>query len=326
MSTTFAGVVGQTCWMVSARAVASIGNSSVAQCSFCSLDKNDDNHTLLIKGGANLRVDGDIYVNSISGAGKKSEFSPCIATWDGKKKDHVCGDGFDLFGDAPSISAKTIAVAGGWEEQGDNGSAITQADGYAQVNGANCPSSLDPNTEPPGQKAKGFPAKVCVAMPFIADPLNDAADPANIITAPVAATLSVPVAGLGGCPPTGVTLPGQTVTGNTTICPGLWNGGFKASCSCVVTMKPGVYYMAGGGFAITGSASIDGSAGVMIYNSGGVSNEVSTPNPGADLLPAGNKTYDPKTPTLTVAPAAPALNAAITLTFTIDKSGTKGAP
>ncbi|MGH7488728.1 MAG: pilus assembly protein TadG-related protein, partial [bacterium] len=50
MSTTFAGVVGQTCWMVSARAVASIGNSSVAQCSFCSLDKNDDNHTLLIKG------------------------------------------------------------------------------------------------------------------------------------------------------------------------------------------------------------------------------------------------------------------------------------
>jgi hypothetical protein len=53
-------------------------------------------------------------------------------------------------------------------------------------------------------------------------------------------------------------------------------------------MLPGVYYMAGGGFTVVGTGSVDGSAGVMIYNSSGTIAEADS-NFGVDLVPAKDK-------------------------------------
>src|SRR5207253_5705025 len=64
MRTSFSGIVGQGCWMVSARAVAIATSNEVATCNFCSLNNTSKNHTLVLKNSATLRVDGEIYVNS----------------------------------------------------------------------------------------------------------------------------------------------------------------------------------------------------------------------------------------------------------------------
>ena len=291
MPTTFAGAVGQKCWMVSARAVASIGSGSVAGCSFCSLNNDWGNHTLVLKNGATLRVDGDIVVNSKDGltgdqAGKVSfDGDTCVPGQMGGKAKHdwfVCGDGFDIFGDGGSISARTISVVGGWETHDKN---IAWADSLTELNGAPCPL----HTQPIGYSTPV--ANVCLGMPPIADPLNDSATPRNII--PVPPMVGAPVAGLNGCPafaaiPTGSAASPALKTisaGSATICPGTYYGGLKISGTAAVTMKPGVYYMASGGFTVANAASVDGSAGVMIYNSSGTA-AVTDTNPGVDLVPA----------------------------------------
>jgi hypothetical protein len=51
-----------------------------------------------------------------------------------------------------------------------------------------------------------------------------------------------------------------------TINPGVYSS-IKVSGSAQLTMNPGVYVIAGGGFTVTGNASVSGS-GVMIYNAG----------------------------------------------------------
>ena len=112
MRTSFSAIVGQNCWMVSARAVAVATSNDVATCNFCSLNNSSDNHTLVLKNSATLRVDGDIYVNSTNGG-----YTPGICSTSGYK---VCGDGFDIFGAGGSISAKTISTVGGWETHNAN--------------------------------------------------------------------------------------------------------------------------------------------------------------------------------------------------------------
>ena len=277
MSTTFSNAIGLSCWMISARAVASVGTTSVASCSFCSLNNTNGNHTLVLKNGATLRVDGDIYVNSSNGG-----YTPGSC---GKQKDwFVCGDGFDIFGDCGKITARTISVNGGWETH-DNG--LT----YADRRVAGCVDSLDPPAQP-----NPPPSNVCIHMPQIADPLNDGSGaPANVI--PIPPDVGPPTIGQNGCP-AGALLPSGTAgspvtmtisSGNPTICPGTYHGGLDIKGSANVRMLPGVYYMAGGGFTVANAASVDGTAGVMIYNSSGTA-AVDDTNPGVDLVPAKDKT------------------------------------
>jgi hypothetical protein len=71
-------------------------------------------------------------------------------------------------------------------------------------------------------------------------------------------------------PPNPSSLPLQTggkISSSTsvTLNPGLYVGGLQISGQGTVTMLPGIYYMAGGGFSLTGQASLVGN-GVMIYN------------------------------------------------------------
>ena len=233
MRTTFAGAVGMSCWMVTSRAVASIGSESVAQCSFCSLNKRNKNHTLVLKNGATLRVDGDIYVDSTNGGTTPAD---CDDSSD-LKQFNVCGDAFDVFGDGGHISARTISVTGGWETHDGN---PTVADGLALHNtttnapcspasGTCVPCALHP--DPPSQLAAYKPSNVCIHMPQITDPLLDI---------PVPAVPAAPVANVNGCPAGALTGAGIDISsGSATICPGLYTGGISIQGTASVTMRPG---------------------------------------------------------------------------------------
>jgi Flp pilus assembly protein TadG len=318
MQTSFAAVVGQGCWMVSARAVSSIGSQSVAQCSFCSLNRTSQNHTLVLKTGATLRVDGDIYVNSTNGGTSASDCDDAkeLKSW------FVCGDGFDIFGTGGSITARTISVAGGWETHDANPVKATSL----ATTSSGAPCLLHP--DPPSQTAPWLPSDVCIHMPQITDPLNDPANPGGIV--PVPPVVGAPVSSANGCP-AGATIPTGTVSvpstltinsGNPSICPGTYYGGISIGGSANVTMMPGVYYMAGGGFRVSSSASVNGTAGVMIYNASGTVGSSST-NPGVDLVPAKDKSKkDVKNQVLASnAGKNPTVGQVITLTMTVSKNG-----
>ena len=247
MKTGFSAIVGQTCWMVSARAVAIASSNSVATCNFCSLNNTSQNHTLVLKNSAALRVDGDIYVDSTNGG----TTDPCKLN-----QYNVCGDAFDIFGAGGSISAKTIAVVGGWETHDQN---IATADGLA--------TGCGEHPQPPAQAPT---ANVCVHMPVLVDPLDDPNQGGSVLNPP--AFGAAPVAGANGCP-VGATVPNgtsQTVitSGNRTLCPGTYYGGLAISGG-TVTLDAGTYVMQGGGFQVTGNANVNGSAGVLIYSSSG---------------------------------------------------------
>jgi uncharacterized membrane protein len=64
LHTTFAQAIGQSCYLVSATATAYMDTAKTPTCNFCSLNSTTLNHTLMLKNGSQLRVDGDIYVNS----------------------------------------------------------------------------------------------------------------------------------------------------------------------------------------------------------------------------------------------------------------------
>src|SRR5262249_30880626 len=55
------------------------------------------------------------------------------------------------------------------------------------------------------------------------------------------------------------------VNSSKTISPGVYTGGIDVSGSSVLTMQPGIYYIKGGGFTVSGSSGVVGN-GVMIYN------------------------------------------------------------
>jgi Flp pilus assembly protein TadG len=308
MRTGFSGLVGQPCWMVSARAVASVNNSAVAPCNFCSLNDTNDNHTLVLKNGATLRVDGEIYVNSASGG---NSGGCTTSAW------KVCGDGFDVFGAGGYISAKTISTVGGWETHDLN---IATADSLAQLNGADCPQH--PN--PPSQTQT---ANVCIHMPVMVDPLNDGSRPGNIVYPPAAGAR--PVAGVNGCPSGATSGPGTASnpslltmsSGSKTICPGTYYGGVQIKSSASVTMLAGTYVVVGGGFQVLNSSSVDGSAGVMIYNASGTGEAVNTTQ-GNDLVPPNQAGHvNPGGVNLTQDHSSTAPGASVLYTMTVDKGG-----
>ena len=303
MRTTFAAAVGQGCWLVSARAVASIASTGVASCNFCVLSDWIGYSTFQVDNGADLRVDGDIVVNqdnwysgttAVNRCGTNPCTPPSCSDWNGLPSDsriRMCGDSAYLAHSGgltdTLVSARTISINGGWQTARYQD--VMRADQLA----AGCAYHPQP-------LAWAEPANVCIGMPKIADPLNDPANPVNIIDPPDPNEMTVPIAGENGCPvdarvPTGtftnpakLVISGGMSTSYHTICPGLYFGGFATngdSRQPKVTMMPGTYFMVGGGFQVTGTASIDGSAGVMIYNSGGNESFSSSTLPGSGLVP-----------------------------------------
>ena len=312
----FSAVVGQSCWIVSARAVAEIAIHAAAGCSFCSLNHSTDNHTLLLQNGATLRVDGDINVNSSNGGP-----GPACAV----SKWQVCGDGFDIFGSPANppayISAKTISVTGGWETHDNN---VVVADAPLTPDYSTIPPTYSTCPQHPNPPSQTQTSNVCIHEPAITDPLNDPAHPDNMIPTPNGADFVIP--NVTNCPDGTVfpsPIPGNgtklTITANATICPGIYYGGVSITGG-TTTMLPGLYYISGNGFAVSGSASLDGSAGVMIYNSSGGGGLDIAPDP--DL--AGDP--DPSLPTpivtLTSNDYTATIGEQVTYTFHVNQNGT----
>jgi Flp pilus assembly protein TadG len=61
--------------------------------------------------------------------------------------------------------------------------------------------------------------------------------------------------------------------GNKTISPGVYHGGISITGQANVTMQPGIYYMDGGGFSMTGQGNLL-AEGVMIFNAPKQSSDV----------------------------------------------------
>ena len=83
------------------------------------------------------------------------------------------------------------------------------------------------------------------------------------------AAVADPLAGLPSPSPAGLTSYGSvSLSGNAsrTICPGIYTQ-ISASGNASLFMNPGIYIIEGGGFTVTGNASVHGS-GVMIDNAG----------------------------------------------------------
>ena len=66
----------------------------------------------------------------------------------------------------------------------------------------------------------------------------------------------------------------MNLSGNSsqTINPGIYSQ-ITVSGNAKLTLNPGIYVIAGGGFTVSGNASVTGS-GVMIYNAGSTYNAV----------------------------------------------------
>ena len=85
-------------------------------------------------------------------------------------------------------------------------------------------------------------------------------DPLALLVAPDPAAYPVQGAGTAATPVTWLHDSG----GDLTLSPGTYYGGFSSNCSCTITLQPGVYVMAGGGFTKSGGANFVGD-GVTIY-------------------------------------------------------------
>ena len=91
---------------------------------------------------------------------------------------------------------------------------------------------------------------------------GNASVPSWTATAPVGDPLN-----LANVPNPGGTPQAVNVGGSTTmhLCPGLYSA-INASGNAKLILASGIYYIQGGGFTVSGNASIDGSSGVLIYN------------------------------------------------------------
>jgi hypothetical protein len=98
-----------------------------------------------------------------------------------------------------------------------------------------------------------------------------------------------PLAGLGLPSP----LPPAPVGNTATVLnPGTYVGGLQLTGTSAVTMMPGVYVMEGGGFSVTGQASVTGSGVVIINAPGGPSDTISVSGQGVvSLLAPTSGTY-----------------------------------
>ncbi len=90
-----------------------------------------------------------------------------------------------------------------------------------------------------------------------------------------AGSLADPLAALAAPSSSGLTSYGSVnlTSGSRTISPGIYTS-INVSNSASLTINAGIYFIKGGGFSVSGSASVSGS-GVMIYNAGS-----SCPSPG----------------------------------------------
>jgi parallel beta-helix repeat protein len=111
-----------------------------------------------------------------------------------------------------------------------------------------------------------------------------------------AAAVPDPLANLRGPGTSGLTNYGAVnLSGNqkTTINPGIYSS-IKVSGNASLTLNPGIYLIEGGGFTVTGNASVSGT-GVMIYNTGS-----NYPNNGSNfggITLSGNGTFNLSAPT-----------------------------
>ena len=236
MATTFSRVMGQDTWTPQATAVGAamqVLGAAAANCTFCSLNTTNKNHTLLVQLGSTLIVDGDIYVNSSNGNDPDDPNSPI------KLKDwYVGGDGFDIFGVGGRITAERIFVVGGWETH-DNGIAVAQQ--------ADCPAAQRPDPLAYATLNPPLHSNVCIHQPTLSDPLANFPMP-SYSDYPVRSTRKASYAG----------------TSTYTIEPGIYIKGISISGNAIVYMNPGVYYMAGGPFDVKANATVIGS-GVTIF-------------------------------------------------------------
>ena len=85
-------------------------------------------------------------------------------------------------------------------------------------------------------------------------------DPLSLLTPPDPAAYPAQGAGTAASPDTWTHNSG----GNLTLSPGTYYGGFSSNCACTITLQPGMYVMAGGGFTKAGGANFVGD-GVTIY-------------------------------------------------------------
>jgi hypothetical protein len=120
---------------------------------------------------------------------------------------------------------------------------------------------------------------------------------ASFSLAPVigAASLADPLASLTPPSTTGMTSCGSvSLAGNATesICQGIYSQ-ITVSGSAKLTMNPGIYIIKGGGFTVTGGASVSGT-GVMIYNAG--SNYPSSGGNFGGITFSGNGTFNVSAP------------------------------
>ena len=286
MATTFSRVMGQTTWMAQASSVAGlmqVQSAAAANCTFCSLNSSNDNHTLLVQLGSTLIVDGDIYVNSSNGL-KADDPNSAV-----KLKDwYVGGDGFDIFGDGGRIEAERINVVGGWE---------THDDGIAVARTADCDVSQRPDPLAYATLSPPITSNVCIHQPVLADPLAafPAPDQAGM------PTRSTRQAKYGG-----------NLT--YTILPGVYVGGIETDGAATLIMTPGIYYIAGGGFNVKGGASVI-AEGVTIYV-GSAAGKKAGKNDGVDVDTNGRVVLSPPTTGTTAGMTifmARTLNTSITL-------------
>lgn len=237
MNTTFSRVLGQNSWTPQAAAVASVlhtQGAAAANCTFCSLNSSNKNHTLLVQLGSTLIVDGDIYVNSSNGNNVNDPNTPI------KLKDwYVGGDGFDIFGNGGRIEAEHIFTVGGWE---------THDDGIAIARQASCPAAARPDPLAYATLHPPLHSNVCIHQPVLADPLAAFPTP-NQADYQVRATRIA------------------KYTGNLTytIQPGVYQKGIAVGGSATVVMLPGLYHMGSGAFSVAGSGSVIGE-GVTVYS------------------------------------------------------------
>ncbi len=154
-----------------------------------------------------------------------------------------------LAGGALSVTGGgTITNSGGVQVNSSNSSAATASGGgTVKAPTIKITGNYDPNGSNCFQATTG---PVMTAAQAEADPLSD-----------------VP-------PPDPSLLPTQSpvsMSGNNSaiLSPGVYDGGISLSGSSSITLRSGIYFIKNSGFSLTDQASVDGSAGVMIYMNDG---------------------------------------------------------
>lgn len=228
----FAGVVGLSAFTVSTGAVAAFDDGTGGSSSLVSLSPKgcDGGAAAKVNGGGG---DGGISIFPATGVTEPGGYiqvnSPCGAPT-ASGDDHCTGSqgGFILNGGA-EVDAPALFVQGSCGQTGGAG-------------------TVDINSIDEGAS-------------FVGDPLSlvRPPDPGDLPTMPCP-----------GQPPNKWGTPSAPKTcdlnGTVTVDPGTYYGGWKIGTGTAITMKPGIYIMAGGGISQTGGLLTSASGRVLIYS------------------------------------------------------------